>query len=71
MVKMAARAATAAAAATAGTIRVVSYNLLSPALAKPSSHTASSPADLDAATGFERIKSKLEPELERRSVVAL
>jgi hypothetical protein len=52
-------------------VRVASYNVLSPSLARPSSHTMSDPADLDTPLRLARIKCKLEPEIAQKSVIAL
>ena len=52
-------------------LRVLSYNVLSDALADPKHHTFSDPADLDAERRLGRIQALLSPRMLRGSIVCL
>jgi len=54
-----------------GAVRVVSYNVLSPPLARPDHFPLCRPQDLESTTRLERVLEKLEPHIEAGVVVAL
>ncbi len=59
------------ATSTAGSLRIVSYNVLSSSLCGPSHFVACDPADLDPAMRIERVKAALQPHMESGAVVCL
>ena len=64
-------ASVVAAAAARGRVRVATYNVLSQTLARGDHFASCAPAALDPAARLERVKAKLEDEVERGSVVCL
>jgi mRNA deadenylase 3'-5' endonuclease subunit Ccr4 len=50
---------------------IVTYNVLSPNLARPSHFFSTPPADLDPETRYQRVLEKLEVEVEAGSIIAL